>query len=537
MGLALLGTLDELAICKAYLDESIDIKGDMIQLIELRRVLPDGDQLWNQLSRRLMALVLGQVWTDRHAIAQHYEFDHDLYLSYLQATRCYSQAVFAHDDETLDEAQRRKLELALEACRIERGQHLLDVGAGWGTLTEYAGRKGIRVTSLTISQRSHEFVSDLIARFQLPCQVYLQNFLEHKAAERYDAIAILGVMEHLPDYRAVLRQFARLLKPGGRVYLDAGAIRGKVQVYPIPHALHIPRKPFVFLSPRLLEGAHLNAFRVDRSAQRQAQLLPHMQGMGRKLRAGSRRDRHALGRAALQEVSALSVGVSPRFPEQRSECISSSSRVTPDVLILMGSPDDPQRVVSLAEALRALWKAGGSSPDVFAFLAAHPEATTRDRLEVILIDQKYQTRKGRERSVSDYVAALPDPVDVPEILTQLTQGESQTPHLEENPVDSETTAPPLESSSLTMSRDATCNAPAAQGEQTDGQPSGSGLLDAMRLDWSAATELLTTADAARLSSEELGSVRPERRRQFGNARPRWLPGRQYGKVYDPRPPG
>ncbi|MGO9919043.1 MAG: class I SAM-dependent methyltransferase [Isosphaeraceae bacterium] len=243
-GLAALGTLDELAICKAYLDASIDIKGDMIQLIELRRLLPDGDRLWNRLGRRLMALALGQVRTDRHAIAQHYEFDHDLYLCYLQATRCYSQAVFVRDDETLDEAQRRKLELALQACRIECGQHLLDVGAGWGTLTEYAGRKGIRVTSLTISQKSHEFVSDLIARSELPCQVYLQNFLEHKVAERYDAIAILGVMEHLPDYRAVLRQFATLLKPGGRVYLDAGAIGEKFKstpfltryIYPANHS-------------------------------------------------------------------------------------------------------------------------------------------------------------------------------------------------------------------------------------------------------------------------------------------------------------
>jgi cyclopropane-fatty-acyl-phospholipid synthase len=34
-------------------------------------------------------------------------------------------------------------------------------------------------------------------------------------------------MEHLPDYPAVLRQFERLLKPGGRVYLDASAFREK----------------------------------------------------------------------------------------------------------------------------------------------------------------------------------------------------------------------------------------------------------------------------------------------------------------------
>jgi cyclopropane-fatty-acyl-phospholipid synthase len=231
-GLAALGSLDELAISEAYLTGSLDMIGDMLRLIDLRGTLTGGDRWWNQSGRRLAALILGQVRTDRRAIAQHYEFDHDFYLSFLQETRCYSQAVFERDDESLDDAQRRKLDLALEACRVEAGQRVLDVGGGWGTFTEHAGRKGIRVTSLTISQKSHEFLDNLIARLQLPCRAVMENFLEHEAAERYDAIAILGVLEHLPNYRAVVRQFTRLLKPGGRVYLDASAIGEKFQSTP-----------------------------------------------------------------------------------------------------------------------------------------------------------------------------------------------------------------------------------------------------------------------------------------------------------------
>ena len=59
------------------------------------------------------------------------------------------------------------------------------------------------------------------------CRVLNQDFLEYASPEPYDAIVILGVMEHLPDYPAVLRQFQRLLKPGGRVYFDASAFREK----------------------------------------------------------------------------------------------------------------------------------------------------------------------------------------------------------------------------------------------------------------------------------------------------------------------
>lgn len=261
-GLVALGSLDELAISNAYLNGSLDITGNMLHLLDLRRALPERDRWWNQLGRRLIALVFGQVQVDRRAISRHYEFDHDLYISYLQATRCYSQAVFEHDNELLDDAQRRKLDLALEACRLAPGQHVLDVGGGWGTLTEHAGRKGIRVTSLTISHMSYEYISELIMRQQLPCQVRLEDFLEHRASERYDAIAILGVMEHLPNYCAVLRQFDKLLKPGGRVYLDAGAIGEKFKSTPFLTRYIFPGNHSFFCLHDFLEALAATPFEL-----------------------------------------------------------------------------------------------------------------------------------------------------------------------------------------------------------------------------------------------------------------------------------
>lgn len=135
--------------------------------------------------------------------------------------------MFERDDETLEAAQRRKLDFAIDAYGIKPGDRVLDVGGGWGTFTEHAGRRGIEVTSLTISRQSEAYLTELIQRQQLPCKVINQDFLEHTASEPYDAIVILGVMEHLPDYPAVLRQFQRLLKPGGRIYLDASAFREK----------------------------------------------------------------------------------------------------------------------------------------------------------------------------------------------------------------------------------------------------------------------------------------------------------------------
>jgi cyclopropane-fatty-acyl-phospholipid synthase len=225
-GLAALGRLDELSICEAYMAGSLDVVGDMLKFVGLRGALSDShplDYLW----RRIAPWLMGRSTINRQAIATHYEFENDFYLKFLDATRCYSQAVFEHDDEALETAQSRKLNFAVDACGLKPGDRVLDVGGGWGTFTEHAGRRGIEATALTISDQSEQFLKDLIQRVQLPARVLNQDFLMYESPEPYDAIVILGVMEHLPDYPAVLRRLLRLLKAGGRVYLDASAFREK----------------------------------------------------------------------------------------------------------------------------------------------------------------------------------------------------------------------------------------------------------------------------------------------------------------------
>ena len=225
-GLAALGRLDELGICEAYMTGSLDVVGDMLRFVGLRGVLSDRHPLV-YLWRRLAPWIIGRSTTNRQAIATHYEFDNDFYLEFLDPTRCYSQAVFERDDEALETAQARKLDFAIEACGLKPGDRVLDVGGGWGSFTEHAGRRGIQVTALTISHQSEQFLRGLIEGLQLPAQVLNRDFLRYDSRDPFDAIVILGVMEHLPDYPAVLKRLLRLLKPGGRIYLDASAFREK----------------------------------------------------------------------------------------------------------------------------------------------------------------------------------------------------------------------------------------------------------------------------------------------------------------------
>ncbi len=260
-GLAALASLDELRICEAYMGGSLDVEGDMLAFAGMRGTLTDRHPL-HALWQRLAPLLIGRVRSDRQVIATHYEFDNDFYLTFMDPTRCYSQAVFEGDDEPLEAAQRRKLDYAIDACGLKPGDRVLDVGGGWGAFTEHAGRRGIQVTSLTISRQSERFLSDLIDRLRLPCRVLNQNFLEHAAPEPYDGIVILGVMEHIPDYAAALRQYQRLLKPGGRVYLDASAFREKYEKATFISRYIYPGDHSFFCLPEFLGAAAGTPFEV-----------------------------------------------------------------------------------------------------------------------------------------------------------------------------------------------------------------------------------------------------------------------------------
>ncbi|TDH21325.1 methyltransferase domain-containing protein [Segetibacter sp. 3557_3] len=222
-----LSTLDQTTIIEAYLTGSIDINGDIMGALALRELFNDkrgAGFLW----RFVRPLLFGQVRSDKKWISSHYDTDADFFTLFLDTRhRAYSQAVFLNDDEALEDAQTRKLDFALAAVGAKPGDHILDIGSGWGAVVEHAGRKGIRVTSLTISERSKEYVQKIIDAQNLPCEVLQEHFFEHSAHQRYDAIINCGVTEHLPDYAASLKHYSALLKPGGCLYLDASADKVK----------------------------------------------------------------------------------------------------------------------------------------------------------------------------------------------------------------------------------------------------------------------------------------------------------------------
>ncbi|MGB2931225.1 MAG: class I SAM-dependent methyltransferase, partial [Methyloceanibacter sp.] len=225
-----LRTLDEGDIAEAYLQGDIDLEGDMLKPFTLRTILDDRHPLvaaW----RFIQPLLFGQVYTNKQAIASHYNADPKLFLSFLDPVfPAYSQGVYASDDEPLSRALERKFDWAMEKCELGPGKRVLEIGPGWGAFAGHALQAGVRFTGVTNSEVSQSYLRSKLANFGDQFDIQLTDFYDYEPEEKFDAIVIMGVIEHLPDYERVLKKFDALLKPGGLVFLDGSAALKKYEL-------------------------------------------------------------------------------------------------------------------------------------------------------------------------------------------------------------------------------------------------------------------------------------------------------------------
>jgi cyclopropane-fatty-acyl-phospholipid synthase len=223
-------TLDEGNVAESYLAGDFEIEGDMMKPFEIQARMKDAHPL-TQAWRHIQPLLFGQVRTNKAHIHTHYDIDPGFFLSFLDPkTPCYTQGVFERDEEPLDVATTRKFEYAFRQLRLKPGDRILEIGPGWGAWFEYASARGVKCTGLSISQESIDYLNARAKVLGYDWELIFSDFLEYETERRYDAIVIMGVIEHLPDYQRVLQKFARLVKPGGRIFLDGSANNKKFEL-------------------------------------------------------------------------------------------------------------------------------------------------------------------------------------------------------------------------------------------------------------------------------------------------------------------
>jgi cyclopropane-fatty-acyl-phospholipid synthase len=164
----------------------------------------------------------------RRNIHAHYDLGNRFYSAWLDHTMTYSAGLFEPGDNDLSSAQTRKYRALAEATGIRAGDHVLEIGCGWGGFAEFAAREiGCRVTGLTISQEQYDFASQRIARAGLGDRVtiVLRDYRDEKG--QYDRIASIEMFEAVGEeyWQTYFEQLRDRLRPGGTAGLQIITIR------------------------------------------------------------------------------------------------------------------------------------------------------------------------------------------------------------------------------------------------------------------------------------------------------------------------
>src|SRR5437868_15021431 len=158
----------------------------------------------------------------RQNIAAHYDLGNDFYSAWLDSTMTYSSARFESPDDSLENAQLRKIRTLLDRLDLKPGQRLLDIGCGWGTLAIEAAKRGASVVGLTLSTEQKAWAERKVAEAGLSgrIEIRLQDYRD--TAEQFDALASVEMVEAVGRrwWGAYLDAIARNLTSGGRAALQ-----------------------------------------------------------------------------------------------------------------------------------------------------------------------------------------------------------------------------------------------------------------------------------------------------------------------------
>ena len=156
-------------------------------------------------------------------ISYHYDLGNDFYSLWLDDTMTYSSALFKTSQESLEKAQIAKYASMVDQMGVKPGDHVLEIGCGWGGFAEYAAKeRGLKVTGLTISKEQLDYANKRIKSKGLSDKVNLklQDYRDETGV--YDGVASIEMFEAVGEkyWPVYFDKIKQCLKPGKQATLQ-----------------------------------------------------------------------------------------------------------------------------------------------------------------------------------------------------------------------------------------------------------------------------------------------------------------------------
>lgn len=157
-------------------------------------------------------------------IAAHYDLGNEFFQLFLDPTMMYSSALFSDKSASLEVASETKLDELCQQLELKPGDHLLEIGTGWGGMAIHAAKNfGCRVTTTTISQEQYDFASARVMEEGLEGQITLLCEDYRNLTGEYDKLVSIEMIEAVGHdfYQNYFRMCSGLLKPNGKMVIQA----------------------------------------------------------------------------------------------------------------------------------------------------------------------------------------------------------------------------------------------------------------------------------------------------------------------------
>jgi len=158
----------------------------------------------------------------RDNISAHYDLGNDFYQLWLDETMSYSSALFSQPEQPMAQAQVNKYQRILDQLDWQDGDHILEIGCGWGGFAECAAQQGCKVTGITLSSEQLEFAQQRMQRQGLVGQAQLQLMDYRHQQGQFDHIVSIEMFEAVGKeyWHEYFTQLKRLLKKDGKAVLQ-----------------------------------------------------------------------------------------------------------------------------------------------------------------------------------------------------------------------------------------------------------------------------------------------------------------------------
>ena len=150
-------------------------------------------------------------------ISAHYDLGNEFYRLWLDETMTYSSAVFDTTGNSLEAAQRRKYAKVMDALELKKGDHILEIGSGWGGFAEEAAKKKATIKGITLSREQLAYAEQRIAKAGLDKRASFHFEDYRDTTGSFNGIASIEMIEAVgePHWPIYFRTLYDRLKPGG----------------------------------------------------------------------------------------------------------------------------------------------------------------------------------------------------------------------------------------------------------------------------------------------------------------------------------